>query len=246
MSNPQYAERKRGAAGDDKQGPSTWSRGEPSVYRRWLEHDAQWPERPALLFPHLRVRTEASVTTADNLAQLVRKAVTGSNRNAHEPVRRVGLGDYLRESIVQVSAWTAVRGVLHQRLSDLIAALRLEADATLGALFDRLTERPEPTELEFERLAADNPRLLAQWIEDGTLSPAQMTYAAEALGSAPTSVAAPCLLRLLAHSSSLVREGAVYGLEPHLKYPGVRTRLQELVREDPREGVRAAAAEALG
>jgi hypothetical protein len=42
-----------------------------------------------------------------------------------------------------------------------------------------------------------------------------------------------------------VREGAVYGLDGHLEYPGVRELLRTVAEYDIREGVRLAASEAL-
>lgn len=98
----------------------------------------------------------------------------------------------------------------------------------------------------FRQSARRSPAELVAQIESGALEPASLTYAAEALGElADSAVAVPCLLPLLDHPSSVVREGAIYGLERHLKAPGVEPKLRELAEKDPQEGVREAAKEAL-
>ena len=76
------------------------------------------------------------------------------------------------------------------------------------------SHRSQATESEFERMAIESPKELVLWINKGNLRPSQLTFAAEALANASDPfLVVPCLLRLLDHSSSLVREGAVYGLE---------------------------------
>lgn len=85
---------------------------------------------------------------------------------------------------------------------------------------------------------------LIKLIEGGSLSISQLTFEAEELAKVSNSnLVVPCLLKLLNHSESLVR--AVYGLEGHLEYPGVIESLFKISTEDPREGVRLAASEAL-
>jgi hypothetical protein len=87
---------------------------------------------------------------------------------------------------------------------------------------------------------------LIKLIDGGSLSIFQLTFVAEELANVSNSnLVVPCLLKLLNHSESLVREGAVYGLEGHLEYPGVIESLVKISTEDPREGVRLAASEAL-
>jgi HEAT repeat protein len=99
---------------------------------------------------------------------------------------------------------------------------------------------------EFQRLAREHPGRLARWIRSSTLQPAALTFAAEALGESEDSrMVVHCLLPLLEHPSSVVREGAIYGLANHLEHPGVRKRLQDIASGDSREGVRQAALEAL-
>ena len=102
------------------------------------------------------------------------------------------------------------------------------------------------TESDFKRLAVEYPNQLVVIIEQGTLKNSEITHAAESLAlSKNSSIVVPCLLNLLNHKSSLVREGAVYGLEGHLNHDGVRERLKEISSTDPQEGVREAATEAL-
>jgi hypothetical protein len=112
---------------------------------------------------------------------------------------------------------------------------------------DKLTRDLEPVvfEREFQKLASSDPPKLIKWIEEGDLSVPQLTFAAEALSKVESDLACPCLFLLLTHSESLVREGAVYGLDGHLEYPGVRELLRTVAEYDIREGVRLAASEAL-
>jgi len=76
------------------------------------------------------------------------------------------------------------------------------------------------------------------------MPPAELTFAA-ALGDSQTTLACSCLLRLLAHKEPVVREGAIYGLQGHLRSPGVKERLARVAESDPREGVRLAAQDSL-
>jgi hypothetical protein len=76
------------------------------------------------------------------------------------------------------------------------------------------------------------------------LQPHDLTFFAELLGRRSP----PPLrwLKLLArHVSPLVREGAVYGLAPHVAVPGVRIVLSALAVADQNPEVRDAAREAL-
>lgn len=116
----------------------------------------------------------------------------------------------------------------------------------MDPILTTLNNQPKPTKDEFRCLATKHPDQLVLWIKSGTLQPTALTFAAEALGTAEDStLVVDCLLSLLEHPSSVVREGAIYGLTDHLDYPGVRTRLQAVVQDDPQQGVRRAASEAL-
>lgn len=102
------------------------------------------------------------------------------------------------------------------------------------------------TTLQLLELARTDPARLVAWLDSEEMSPGKATFAAEILGKeAAAEVAAPCLLRLTQHSSPLVREGAVYGLETHKAQGDVRARLEEMAASDPSWGVRQSAAEAL-
>jgi hypothetical protein len=81
---------------------------------------------------------------------------------------------------------------------------------------------------------------------EGITEASQLTFLAEALDkSTVPELAVPCLLKLLKHASALVREGAVYGLEGHLEFPGVREQLEAVANNDFSSGVRIAAREAV-
>lgn len=71
-----------------------------------------------------------------------------------------------------------------------------------------------------------------------------LTFIAEDLGKRN-----PPPLRYLAalarHSSPIVREGAVYGMAPHVGVSSVRGMLKDMSARDPSPGVREAASEAL-
>lgn len=75
--------------------------------------------------------------------------------------------------------------------------------------------------------------------------PSRLTFSAEALSEGDPKTAVPELIRLVSHPSSLVREGAVYGLEGHLEYGNVREILRGISLNDPADGVREAATEAI-
>jgi hypothetical protein len=135
---------------------------------------------------------------------------------------------------------------MHHPVGVILRLLKLNTEATFSAIANAISERPRPIESEFTELARHEPLKLVAWIEDGTLNASQLTFAAESLSkSSESDLVVPCLFRLLTHTSSLVREGAVYGLEGHLEYRGVRSRLGDIASDDPREGVREAAREAL-
>jgi hypothetical protein len=104
---------------------------------------------------------------------------------------------------------------------------------------------PEPPSyVAFQRLASEDPEALLAWIEEGTLSPADLTFAAEIAGrTLEAERVVPTLVRLLAHEDAVVREGAVIGLGCHLDTPGVRARLERITTEDPSPGVRDTASD---
>ncbi len=104
---------------------------------------------------------------------------------------------------------------------------------------------PEPSESLFRDYARDFPFLLAAWIMSGALNPGDLTFAAEIAGSIETELlAVATLLPLLEHESSLVREGAIYGLSEHLNEQ-VRSALTERLAVEESPGVRGAIEEAL-
>lgn len=103
----------------------------------------------------------------------------------------------------------------------------------------------EPCEGVFEYLADKYPGALATLIKDGSLSPADLTYAAEYMGHSPNSAEVrKILLPLLEHPSAVVREGAIYGIRRHLD-AGARERLSAMADHDPNSAVMEAATEAL-
>ncbi|MCK6588581.1 MAG: HEAT repeat domain-containing protein [Polyangiaceae bacterium] len=98
-----------------------------------------------------------------------------------------------------------------------------------------------PCEEMFEYLAEHDPYALIELIKGGTLRPGHLTYAAEAAGTiTDRDLVVPVLVSLLAHSSPLVREGAVYGLAQHTD-PSVSAALRDVAANDPVSGVREAA-----
>jgi len=98
----------------------------------------------------------------------------------------------------------------------------------------------------FDYMAEHDPLRILKWINVFALTPAQLTFAAEAAGRAITSsvLVVPTLLRLLDRESSLVREGAILGLRYHLT-PEARRRLQDLADNDRDPDIRQIAREAL-
>lgn len=97
----------------------------------------------------------------------------------------------------------------------------------------------------FINLAATDPKALAKIVGEAAIKDTDLTFAAEHLGSAESSIAVLPLLKLLEHPSAIAREGAVIGLDGHFACPGVRDALEKLVAEDPSEAVREAAQEVL-
>jgi hypothetical protein len=116
----------------------------------------------------------------------------------------------------------------------------VQAEASTAA-----TDRPDPTESDFRRLATESPLRLVWLLRYGGLRPAQLTFAAEIAGGIPQpDVVVPALVELLSHPSPVVREGAVYGLGKHLT-DEVRLRLAAVSEQDSSPAVRAAAHDAL-
>lgn len=79
-----------------------------------------------------------------------------------------------------------------------------------------------------------------------------LSFACELLKGAPSDgksadgrTTVSFLVGMLRHAASVVREGAAYGLSGHLQADGVRNRLEEMVRVERSDGVRAAVFEAL-
>ena len=103
------------------------------------------------------------------------------------------------------------------------------------------------SEKELRELAERDLAELTSLIERG-LEPHVLTFAAEALGdhaepNDPNTV--KLLLKLVEHASPVVREGAIYGLEPHLASAGVVEALRNLRLHDDSPGVREAASSVL-
>lgn len=103
----------------------------------------------------------------------------------------------------------------------------------------------KPCEAMFELLAERYPRELAKLISSEKLRPADLTFAAEALGRSPDAqLVQRTLLPLLRHPSPLVREGAIYGLA-HCLDDAVRHAILQMAQSDPSPGVRASAVDLL-
>ena len=100
---------------------------------------------------------------------------------------------------------------------------------------------PAPSEHAFDEIGEQDPERLKAWVLSGELGPADLSFAAEALGKHGGRDSVPTLLSLLDDPSPLVREGAVYGLGFNLGQPKVSERLRTLVEHDESPGVREAA-----
>lgn len=106
-------------------------------------------------------------------------------------------------------------------------------------------EKQHANEAYFVHLARHDPARLADLLQVGVLPPEDLTFAAEMAGNIQDSeLIRPALLRLLEHSSAVVREGAILGLDRHLD-DRTRERLRELAMTDPSPGVRVTARDAL-
>ena len=120
------------------------------------------------------------------------------------------------------------------------------------AMVDASDDRPaswgpwqQPCAALFERLIEADPDELLRLVGEQILAPADLTFAAEALGQIKAASTVSTLIRLLAHPSPIVREGAIYGLALHLEDDRVPAKLLSVAGADPSPGVRAAAGESL-
>jgi len=106
----------------------------------------------------------------------------------------------------------------------------------------------ELCEEHFRTLARAQPAVLVRWMQTVLREqPELLTFAAEAAGLIEHPALVLHVLRpLLAHEKAFVREGAVYGLTPHLESSiDARDLLRDQLRHEPSPGVRAAIHEAL-
>ncbi len=97
----------------------------------------------------------------------------------------------------------------------------------------------------FQDLGRISPKELATMIAKGSLSTANLSFAAESMGLATDhGFVIGTLVPLLVHDSAVVREGAIYGLAKHLT-GDLEQRLRNMAQADASWGVRQAAQEAL-
>ena len=109
-----------------------------------------------------------------------------------------------------------------------------------------ITHWHRPCEAMFEALAQRHPVELVKLIDSNKLPPAELTFAAEALGCiSDGELVRRTLIRLLDHSSAVVREGALYGLQWHLDNQ-VRTIIANMATSDSSPGVRSSAQDLIG
>jgi hypothetical protein len=102
-----------------------------------------------------------------------------------------------------------------------------------------------PCEGAFDLLAARFPRDLAKLIQDNRLEASDLTFAAEALGRSNMGwLVRHALKPLLTHTSAVVREGAIYGLQKHID-PDIHAALKAVSESDVSPAVRTAAEDAL-
>lgn len=93
---------------------------------------------------------------------------------------------------------------------------------------------PTPCENSFKALAKEDPDKLLRWVNSELLEPSDLTFAAEELGNIDSSL--PALIQLLSHTSPIVREGAIVGLDI-LKYR-INDLFHHHATKDPSPGVR--------
>jgi len=109
------------------------------------------------------------------------------------------------------------------------------------------------TEEQLDALAMEDPETLINMLVDGSLNTSMLSFAAELAGREIEKVEfrdklVSNLLSLLQHESSLVREGAVMGLDYlYYYFPNVQKELKQRMdpKVEPSEGVRDAAEEAV-
>lgn len=118
----------------------------------------------------------------------------------------------------------------------------------IGTLGKPRPSSEELSEVHFVHLAETDPRELLSWIQTILANdPPLLTFAAEAAGRIrQTPWVVSVLVPLLRHPEAVVREGAVYGLIPHLNTSlDARSSLRELLVSEPSRGVRTSIEEAL-
>lgn len=104
---------------------------------------------------------------------------------------------------------------------------------------------PRPCEALFEYLATNHPRDLVSLVQCKNIEPTDLTFALEWVGEIEdSSLVRSTLISYLEDESAIVREGAIYGLQKHLD-DSVEAFLQAIAQNDPSEGVRLAAQDAL-
>lgn len=117
----------------------------------------------------------------------------------------------------------------------------------IGAALE--TQTPEEfSEEKFIRFAEESPSRLVDLLRSNAITrPSLLTFAAEAAGRIANTTLVVCtLLPLLQHADPVVREGAIYGLEPHLDASlEARETLRSMVTLEPSPGVKAAIEDAL-
>jgi len=101
----------------------------------------------------------------------------------------------------------------------------------------------DPCVLVFDMLVSHFPHELAKVISGGQLEPANLTFAAEAMGQCKDDdLVRNTLIPLLRHDEAIVREGAIYGLENH-KNSDVSAVLSWMAQNDPSPCIRDLATE---
>ena len=143
--------------------------------------------------------------------------------------------------------------VLEKDSGELLRAL--QALQALGAWAVRNLEtrslkipRQQLSQAEFARLASEDPEALSPLLGDETGLPASLlTFAAEAVALVrkPSEALLQACLGLLGHEKAYVREGAVYGLAPHVAIPFVSDALRRVADNDSDDDVRSVAEDAL-
>ncbi len=111
------------------------------------------------------------------------------------------------------------------------------------------TSRLAVNENMLEFVAENDPEKLLLLINSGNLDTPDLALAAEIAGTISVqNLVVPVLLDLLSHESAVVREGAIYGLAPSIRWSSqARVALSRhcIPGDEPSLGVRQAAKEAL-